>query len=67
MTWRAARDLHIGSSFWRVICLEDLNDIKERPVLVLDVEQFGEVKNYIKNKFSGLRELLKSIKTVVTD
>lgn len=47
--------------------LEDLNDIKERSVLVLNVEQLDEVKNHIDEKFGGLRELVESIKTVVTD
>ncbi|KAJ4378585.1 Bud site selection protein 6 [Didymella sp. IMI 355093] len=47
--------------------LEDLNDIKERSVLVLNVEQLDEVKNHIDDKFGGLRELVESIKTVVTD
>ncbi|KAF3007702.1 Bud site selection protein 6 [Curvularia kusanoi] len=47
--------------------LEDLNDIKDRSVLVLNVEQLDEVKNHIDDKFGGLRELVESIKTVVTD
>ncbi|KAF1928541.1 AIP3-domain-containing protein [Didymella exigua CBS 183.55] len=47
--------------------LDDLNDIKERSVLVLNVEQLDEVKNHIDEKFGGLRELVESIKTVVTD
>lgn len=47
--------------------LEDLSDIKERSVLVLNVEQLDEVKNHIDDKFGGLRELVESIKTVVTD
>ncbi|KAH6639857.1 actin-interacting protein [Boeremia exigua] len=47
--------------------LEDLNDIKDRMVLVLNVEQLDEVKNHIDDKFGSLRELVESIKTVVTD
>ena len=47
--------------------LEDLSDIKERSVLVLNVEQLDEVKNHIDDKFGGLRELVESIKTVVVD
>ena len=47
--------------------LEDLNDIKERSVLVLNVEQLDEVKNHIDDKFGGLSKLVESIKTVVTD
>lgn len=47
--------------------LEDLNDIKERSVLVLNVEQLDEVKNHIDDKFGGLSKLVESIKTVVVD
>ena len=47
--------------------LEDLNDIKDRSVLVLNVEQLDEVKNHIDDKFGGLSKLVESIKTVVVD
>lgn len=47
--------------------LEDMNDIKERSVLVLNVEQLDEVKNHIDDKFNGLNRLVESIKSVVDD
>ncbi|KAF1942357.1 AIP3-domain-containing protein [Clathrospora elynae] len=47
--------------------LEDINDIKDRSVLVLNVEQLDEVKNHIDDKFNGLSRLVESIKTVVDD
>ncbi|KAF2117515.1 actin interacting protein 3-domain-containing protein [Lophiotrema nucula] len=47
--------------------LEDINDIKDRSVLVLNVEQLDEVKNHIDDKFGGLSRLVESIKTVVED
>ena len=47
--------------------LEDINDIKDRSVLVLNVEQLDEVKNHIDEKFGGLNRLVESIKTVVDD
>ncbi|KAF2471642.1 AIP3-domain-containing protein [Lindgomyces ingoldianus] len=47
--------------------LEDINDIKDRSVLVLNVEQLDEVKHHIDDKFGGLSRLVESIKTVVTD
>lgn len=47
--------------------LEDINDIKDRAVLVLNVEQLDEVKNHIDDKFGGLSKLVESIKTVVED
>jgi hypothetical protein len=47
--------------------LEDLNDIKDRSVLVLNVEQLDEVKHHIDDKFGGLSRLVESIKTVVED
>jgi hypothetical protein len=47
--------------------LEDINDIKDRSVLVLNVEQLDEVKNHIDDKFGGLSRLVESIKTVVDD
>lgn len=47
--------------------LEDMNDIKDRSVLVLNVEQLDEVKNHIDDKFGGLSRLVESIKTVVDD
>ncbi|KAF2021496.1 AIP3-domain-containing protein, partial [Aaosphaeria arxii CBS 175.79] len=47
--------------------LEDMGDIKDRSVLVLNVEQLDEVKNHIDDKFGGLSRLVESIKTVVED
>lgn len=47
--------------------LEDMNDIKERSVLVLNVEQLDEVKNHIDDKFNGLNRLVENIKSVVED
>jgi hypothetical protein len=47
--------------------LEDINDVKDRSVLVLNVEQLDEVKNHIDDKFGGLSRLVESIKTVVDD
>lgn len=47
--------------------LEDINDIKDRSVLVLNIEQLDEVKHHIDDKFGGLNRLVESIKTVVED
>ena len=47
--------------------LEDMNDIKDRAVLVLNIEQLDEVKSHIDDKFGGLSRLVESIKTVVED
>lgn len=47
--------------------LEDINDIKDRSVLVLNVEQLDEVKHHIDDKFGGLSRLMESIKTTVED
>jgi hypothetical protein len=47
--------------------LEDINDIKDRAVLVLNVEQLDEVKSHFDDKFGGLSKLVESIKTVVED
>ncbi|KAF1955506.1 AIP3-domain-containing protein [Byssothecium circinans] len=47
--------------------LEDINDIKDRCVLVLNVEQLDEVKNHIDDKFGGLSRLMESIKVTVED
>ena len=47
--------------------LEDMSDIKDRSVLVLNVEQLDEVKHHIDDKFGNLSRLVESIKTVVVD
>jgi len=47
--------------------LEDIHDVKDRSVLVLNVEQLDEVKNHIDDRFGGLSRLVESIKTAVDD
>ncbi|PSN68589.1 AIP3-domain-containing protein [Corynespora cassiicola Philippines] len=47
--------------------LEDINDIKDRSVLVLNVEQLDEVKHHIDDKFGGLSRLVEGIKSVIED
>jgi hypothetical protein len=47
--------------------LEDMNDIKDRSVLVLNVEQLEEVKHHFDGKFGHLSRLVESIKTAVVD
>ncbi|KAF2801173.1 AIP3-domain-containing protein [Melanomma pulvis-pyrius CBS 109.77] len=47
--------------------LEDMSDIKDRSVLVLNVEELDEVKHHIDDKFGSLSRLVDSIKTVVVD
>jgi hypothetical protein len=47
--------------------LEDINDVKDRSVLVLNIEQLDEVKSHFDDKFGGLSRLVESIKTVVDD
>ncbi|OQN96904.1 hypothetical protein B0A48_17458 [Cryoendolithus antarcticus] len=45
--------------------LEDLTDIKERSVLVLNVEALDEVKRHIDDGIGGLRRIVEGIKTSV--
>lgn len=47
--------------------LEDLNDIKERSVLVLNVEALDEVKRHFDDGIGGLRRLVEDIRTSVDD
>ncbi|KAF2742458.1 AIP3-domain-containing protein, partial [Sporormia fimetaria CBS 119925] len=47
--------------------LEDMNDIKDRSVLVLNVEQLDEVKHHIDDKIGGLSRLVESIKSAVDE
>jgi len=47
--------------------LEDLTDIKERSVLVLNVEALDEVKRHIDDGIGGLRRIVEGIKTSVED
>lgn len=45
--------------------VEDLTDIKERSVLVLNVEQLDEVKRHIDDGLGGLRRIIEEVKTSV--
>ncbi|KAF2840635.1 AIP3-domain-containing protein [Patellaria atrata CBS 101060] len=47
--------------------LEDLSDIKDRSVLVLNVEALDEVKRHIDEGIGGLRQMIEGIKTVVDE
>lgn len=47
--------------------LEDLNDIKDRSVLVLNIEVLDEVKRHIDEGLGGLRKIVEGVKTAVDD
>lgn len=47
--------------------LEDLNDIKDRSVLVLNIEVLDEVKRHIDEGIGGLRSMMEVVKTSVED
>ena len=47
--------------------LEDLNDIKDRSVLVLNIEILDEVKRHIDEGLGGLRKIVEGVKTAVDD
>ncbi|KAI7088753.1 AIP3-domain-containing protein [Hortaea werneckii] len=47
--------------------LEDLNDIKERSVLVLNIEALDEVKRHIDDGIGGLRRIVEGIKSGLED
>lgn len=47
--------------------LEDLSDIKERSVLVLNVEALDEVKRHFDDGLGGLRRIVEGIKTSVEE
>ena len=47
--------------------LEDLNDIKERSVLVLNVEALDEVKRHFDDGIGGLRRMVEGVRTSVED
>ncbi len=47
--------------------LEDLNDIKDRSVLVLNVEALDEVKRHIDEGLGDLRKLVEGVQTAVED
>lgn len=45
--------------------LEDLSDVKDRSVLVLNVEVLDEVKKHIDEGLGGLRQMVEGVRTVV--
>jgi prefoldin subunit 5 len=47
--------------------LEDLTDIKDRAVLVLNVEQLDEVKKHFDDSFGGIKTMIESLKAAVDD
>ncbi|RMX70877.1 hypothetical protein D0869_16206, partial [Hortaea werneckii] len=47
--------------------LEDLNDIKERSVLVLNIEALDEVKRHIDDGIGGIRRIVEGIKSGLED
>jgi hypothetical protein len=47
--------------------LEDLNDIKDRSVLVLNVEVLDEVKRHIDEGLGGLKRMVEGVKTSLDD
>ena len=47
--------------------LEDLRDVKDRSVLVLNVEVLDEVKRHIDEGLGGLRRMVEGVRTVVDD
>lgn len=47
--------------------LEDLNDVKERSVLVLNIEALDEVKRHFDDGLGSLRRVVESIKTSVDE
>lgn len=47
--------------------LEDLSDIKDRSVLVLNVEALDEVKRHFDDGLGGIRRLIEGLRTAVDD
>jgi hypothetical protein len=47
--------------------LEDLNDVKDRSVLVLNVELLDEVKRHIDEGIGALKKIVEGVKTAVDD
>ncbi|RDW62692.1 hypothetical protein BP5796_10994 [Coleophoma crateriformis] len=47
--------------------LEDLRDIKDRSVLVLNVEVLDEVKRHIDDGLNGIKRMVEGVKTAVDD
>ncbi|KAL4877152.1 actin interacting protein 3-domain-containing protein [Aspergillus karnatakaensis] len=45
--------------------LEDLSDVKERSVLVLNVDALDEVKKHFDDEFGGVRRLLEGVKGAI--
>lgn len=45
--------------------LEDLNDVKDRSVLVLNIEVLDEVKRHIDEGLGGLRRMVEGVRTVI--
>ncbi|KAG8528109.1 uncharacterized protein KY384_007025 [Bacidia gigantensis] len=45
--------------------LEDLQDVKDRSVLVLNVEALDEVKKHIDEGFGGIRRLVEGVRSIV--
>lgn len=45
--------------------LEDMSDVRDRSVLVLNVEVLDEVKKHIDEGLSGLRKMVEGVRTVV--
>lgn len=47
--------------------LEDLSDIKDRSVLVLNIEVLDEVKRHIDDGLGGIKKMIEGVQTVVQD
>ncbi|KAF2155604.1 AIP3-domain-containing protein [Myriangium duriaei CBS 260.36] len=47
--------------------LEDLNDIKDRSVLVLNIEALDEVKKHFDDGVDGLKRMIEGVKSAVDD
>ncbi|CAG8983426.1 hypothetical protein HYALB_00000595 [Hymenoscyphus albidus] len=47
--------------------LEDLSDIKDRSVLVLNIEVLDEVKRHIDEGISGIKKMVEGVQTAVQD
>jgi hypothetical protein len=47
--------------------LEDLADIKDRSVLVLNVEQLDEVKKHFDDSIGGIKSMIEGLRTAVDD
>ncbi|RKF62480.1 Bud site selection protein 6 [Erysiphe neolycopersici] len=47
--------------------LEDLSDVKDRSVLVLNVDALDEAKRHIDDGLGGIKKMIESVKTAVDD